>query len=274
MAGKRKEIDKNGIFQTRLRELFYKSEKSQEKVAQEIDVARPTFVGWMNGTSLPDINSLIKLVNYFNVSADYLIGLSDTVKADANLRAAMEYTGLSQKAIECLHEGIDSTDCDGEGLDIPEDNSSVYEEHKRKNIITASDFIESKAFEEIIHRIRNIKTSAYIERILTILDDRYSECEDMNSEEFFYASKEDRDVVLENMIYVTKNTYYEFDEEDEEEIRNVSDDALAAAVIDGLLQHKERKELNQFLASKAFNKILDNVIEESIEKAERRFKSK
>ena len=76
------------------------------------------------------------------------------------------------------------------------------------------------------------------------------------------------------MIYVTKKTYYEFDEEDEEEIRNVSDDALAAAVIDGLLQHKERKELNQFLASKAFNKILDDVIEECIEKAERRFKSK
>ena len=122
--------------------------------------------------------------------------------------------------------------------------------------------------------MRANKTSAYIERILTILDDRYSECEDMNSEEFFYASKEDRDVVLENMIYVTKNTYYEFDEEDEEEIRNVSDDVLAAAVIDGLLQHKERKELNQFLASKAFNKILDDVIEESIEKAERRFKSK
>ena len=44
-----------------------------------------------------------KLAEYYGVSADYLLGLSDVVSADTNLRAVCEYTGLSEETITTLN---------------------------------------------------------------------------------------------------------------------------------------------------------------------------
>lgn len=47
------------------------------------------------------------------ISADYLLGLNDTLKPNAALRTAMEYTGSSEAVVEWLRIGLDDFECDG-----------------------------------------------------------------------------------------------------------------------------------------------------------------
>lgn len=44
------------------------------------------------------------LAEYYGVSADYLLGLSEHPTADLNAAAAAEYTGLSLEAVKMLHD--------------------------------------------------------------------------------------------------------------------------------------------------------------------------
>lgn len=51
--------------------------KTQEEIADILDVSRTTYGKWEKGTHRPDTDMLVKLAEYFNVSADYLLGISD-----------------------------------------------------------------------------------------------------------------------------------------------------------------------------------------------------
>ena len=44
-----------------------------------------------------------KLAEYYGVSSDYLLGLTEHETPNAEIRAICEYTGLSEKSVECLH---------------------------------------------------------------------------------------------------------------------------------------------------------------------------
>jgi transcriptional regulator with XRE-family HTH domain len=48
------------------------------------------------------INHLCKLAEFYDVSAEYLLGLSDVKTAVPDLRAMCEYTGLSEEALQNL----------------------------------------------------------------------------------------------------------------------------------------------------------------------------
>lgn len=47
--------------------------KSQEKIAEYMNVSRQTISKWENGTSEPAVNDLIRMAKYFNVTLDDLI---------------------------------------------------------------------------------------------------------------------------------------------------------------------------------------------------------
>ena len=56
-----------------------KTEKNllQKNIAKDNSIALRTYQSYEKGESEPTTSTLIKLCNYFNVSADYLLGLSD-----------------------------------------------------------------------------------------------------------------------------------------------------------------------------------------------------
>jgi transcriptional regulator with XRE-family HTH domain len=60
----------------RLRALRLEHELSQEEVAKKIGISRPAYVNYENGKSRP-VRKLKELSDLFNVTTDYIMGLSD-----------------------------------------------------------------------------------------------------------------------------------------------------------------------------------------------------
>lgn len=55
-----------------LKQLRNIKNQTQSDIAKVINVAPTTYLGYEKGTSEPNIDTLIKLADYFNVSLDYL----------------------------------------------------------------------------------------------------------------------------------------------------------------------------------------------------------
>lgn len=101
---KKKEID--GNFAKLLSELLQKVKTEngiiQDDVAKAIGVSRQALGKWANGETVPDILDLKKLAKYFNVSADYLLGLNDIQTTNPDLIKACKYTGLDETSINTI----------------------------------------------------------------------------------------------------------------------------------------------------------------------------
>lgn len=50
---------------------------SQRQLGIQADIPATTISGWINSNRLPDYNALRKLSQFFDVSADYLLGLKN-----------------------------------------------------------------------------------------------------------------------------------------------------------------------------------------------------
>jgi transcriptional regulator with XRE-family HTH domain len=53
---------------------------SQQQLANKLELVRGTISAYEQSTKYPSVEALIKLCDFFNVSADYLLGLSDNKK--------------------------------------------------------------------------------------------------------------------------------------------------------------------------------------------------
>lgn len=56
------------------------------KLAKELRMSASQICGYLNQTKVPRASSLIKIKHYFNVSMDYLLGLSDDRKYTGKYR--------------------------------------------------------------------------------------------------------------------------------------------------------------------------------------------
>ena len=91
-------------FARRLTQLIEKHGLKQREVAEAIEVQRQTVSLYTKGQALPDVACLVKMTKLFNVSADYLLGLTKTPTLEADKRAVCDYVGLSEPAVDFLHE--------------------------------------------------------------------------------------------------------------------------------------------------------------------------
>lgn len=64
-------------FKERLKELRTDRGMSQSALAEKFDVDFRTISNWEKGLRKPDIDMLVLIAKYFEVSADYLLGLAD-----------------------------------------------------------------------------------------------------------------------------------------------------------------------------------------------------
>lgn len=61
----------------RITALFENSGKSKRSILLELDFSPTALAEWNRGKAKPTVEAIIKLAEYFNVSADYLLCLSD-----------------------------------------------------------------------------------------------------------------------------------------------------------------------------------------------------
>ena len=105
----------------RLRDLRTSRKISHEKLATDIGVSKQLLKNYEQAflnSGIPtgaksdkteaiagmSISTLYKLAKYFNVSADYLLGISPNPTTDKNKNAVCEYTGLSQDSIDIISD--------------------------------------------------------------------------------------------------------------------------------------------------------------------------
>ena len=88
------------LLQERLKEL--RGNNKLQDIAKDIGISRASLGYYENGDRKPDIEVLLKLANYYHVSCDYLLGLTDIKSPDINTRAISEKLGLTPKSIETL----------------------------------------------------------------------------------------------------------------------------------------------------------------------------
>ena len=89
------------IFPQRLSELMKERKLTQQNLADGLGVKRQTVSLYMSGQSMPDAEQLRNIALFFDVSSDWLLGLSNFKKIENQAELASEL-GLTEKAIGCL----------------------------------------------------------------------------------------------------------------------------------------------------------------------------
>lgn len=69
--------DVTEVFPSRLNKLIKEHKISRYRLAKDLSVNKQTVAFWCDGVNVPKITYLYELCIYFDVSADYLIGLED-----------------------------------------------------------------------------------------------------------------------------------------------------------------------------------------------------
>ena len=74
------------IFALRLNKLIKENKITKYRLAKEINSSKQSVCNWCDGISEPKISYLQKIAVYFDVSADYLLGLEDETGAKTYIR--------------------------------------------------------------------------------------------------------------------------------------------------------------------------------------------
>lgn len=92
----------NKFYHQRLKQLREDRALKQQELAKILGVRREVVAKWETGLQDIKTDYTLKIAQFFNVSTDYLLGLSDVSTYDASMISASKYTGLSEKAINAI----------------------------------------------------------------------------------------------------------------------------------------------------------------------------
>lgn len=65
------------IFATRLRELRLEKGYTQQQIAEKLNIRQQSYIRYEYATGEPSLETLVKLAKIFEVSTDYLLGISE-----------------------------------------------------------------------------------------------------------------------------------------------------------------------------------------------------
>lgn len=78
---------KFSMFSERLRTLRRRKGETQESAADKMGIPKATYGTYENGKYFPDAEKIAKMADFFNVSADFLLGLSDEPSLTTNVNS-------------------------------------------------------------------------------------------------------------------------------------------------------------------------------------------
>lgn len=93
-------MDIGKIFGERLFNLREARGETQEQLAKAVGITRQSLSRYETNERTPNIELIYNVAKHYEVSADYLLGLSEVGSLDKRVQAACEVTGLREEAIE------------------------------------------------------------------------------------------------------------------------------------------------------------------------------
>lgn len=98
------------VFGKRLKELRKEHGYTIEQFADMVGISKSTLGYYENDKRMPDIEILARIANVLNVSADYLIGRTNTTAQKGKMKTVCEFTGLSDSVAEFLAQLVKDKD--------------------------------------------------------------------------------------------------------------------------------------------------------------------
>lgn len=86
-------------FGERLLKLREERNETQQQLADAIGITRQSLSRYETSERTPNMDLIYNIAKHYNVSADYLLGLSEVKSIEKNMQVACKVTGLSEKAI-------------------------------------------------------------------------------------------------------------------------------------------------------------------------------
>lgn len=100
-------------FSRRLKYLLREKGDTITALAKELELSRQAVSLYVEGKNLPNSEKVCAIADYFDVSADWLLGRTDTRSTDANKQAICDYLNLSETAVDALRPDYDGGKLDG-----------------------------------------------------------------------------------------------------------------------------------------------------------------
>lgn len=92
----------NSPFAIHLRELIAQKGTTITALSKTLGISRQAVSQYTDGTGQPNVDKLTMIADYFGVSADYLLGLSDIPTRNETIQGIHKETGLWEEAISSL----------------------------------------------------------------------------------------------------------------------------------------------------------------------------
>lgn len=92
----------DSIFAERLRLLMKQHSAKQTDLAEHLGLTRQAISKYADGSVLPNIENLQRICDFFNVSSDYMLGLSNSESLVDEERHCSDLTGLNSNSIKVL----------------------------------------------------------------------------------------------------------------------------------------------------------------------------
>lgn len=157
----------------KLIQLRLKNGVTQDDVAQSLSVSNKTVSKWENASSMPDLPMLVKLSDYYGVTTDALLGLSDEKACDTNETVRLALDGLCRKdailkafemeraIIPAMFDKVASDDENDPEVVLPSETAHAY-----RSQISVHDYFQFTASSEDVNlavtQLRNKNNFAWL----------------------------------------------------------------------------------------------------------------
>lgn len=133
------------IFSKRLKKIRTDAKLTQQQFADKIGVSVSALSYYETGKRIPDIVLLAKICIYFNISSEYFLGETNSIKKE-NVEVS-KITRLSDKAIENAREYIENT------------NEGMFDFYEDCDILNK--LLENEEFYKVLDLIAYCKSDCY-----------------------------------------------------------------------------------------------------------------
>lgn len=158
-------------FAKRLKILRTQKSVSLKKAAEALGVTAQSLSLYENGMRTINIDLLKKVAQYFGVSSDYLIGLSDAATNDVDLKVVCDYLGLYEEAalrLQQINKRLQKKDSEHQ---YPKTTNECY---KRCLNIFINEYLDDFLTEVLDSGIKLYYLEAELKRLNKQFDDEFN----------------------------------------------------------------------------------------------------